>query len=123
MAVSGKVFSWMSACGAPPRSSGQEYQALPSMGSVGLLADVPRSTWISAPVTRLCVSSGCLCQPPVLVTARTSGILAVPHVGAMAQLLWESRRVHRYSVVIKDGLQGENIGFPACLWCTEEWMA
>lgn len=95
------------------------YQAMPSMGSDGLLANVPRSTWDFWG----CVSHGCLYWPRVLLTARISGILTISHVGAMAPVLWASRRVHRHLVVIKDGLQGNNIGFPACLWCTEEWVA
>lgn len=111
-----KGIAWMSVCGAPPCSTGQEYQPLPTVGRGRFSVDVPRSMWTSATAMRLCASSwlSLLASCP-LNSMLSQELQLIPRVSVMAQPLWESKRVHTDLVVIKDDLQGKNIRLLACL--------
>lgn len=70
----------------------------------------------------------CLLMAASLASCPLNNVLSqelwlIPHVSVMAQPLWESKIVHIDLEIIKDDLQGKDIGlWPVCLWYTKECL-
>lgn len=63
----------------------------------------------------------CLLMAASLASCPLNNVLSqelwlIPHVSVMAQPLWESKIVHIDLEIIKDDLQGKDIGLLACLF-------